>query len=380
MAISESTDMGARDGPTVYHLADVRLGGAFPFLGQAGAAHRQQVRETFARAVDRGLDLSPSLVAISGNLFGTPFPARDLAEFARTQIGRFSERGIAVLVAAGPLDALYEKTYAAGALAELERVSVFPAAVKTVELPDLDATAVGASWSATPVQPDFLAALATHAGRQNVIGVAHLALPATEEGLRALRRQIAASGARYLALGGSPTRRDLSADGIVAWCPGAPELIALEEGERSPLLVHLGGAAPTVTLWPVARRRYARFNLKPAAYASPEDLADAIRALGDPHLVASVRLTGASGVTQFIDTADLHSRLAGAFLALEIVDESLPPTDALAAAPYPDLSVAGKFVAVARREMERSGTDEGRRRVGAALRLGLALLEGRRPG
>ena len=48
----------------MYHLAEVRLGGAFPFLGQAGAGHRRQVRDTFERAVDQELDLEPSLILI----------------------------------------------------------------------------------------------------------------------------------------------------------------------------------------------------------------------------------------------------------------------------------------------------------------------------
>jgi hypothetical protein len=49
------------------------------------------------------------------------------------------------------------------------------------------------------------------------------------------------------------------------------------------------------------------------------------------------------------------------------------------AAVYPELSVAGRYVGVARAELERATTDEARHRAGAALRLGLALLEGRQP-
>ncbi|MCL6640074.1 MAG: hypothetical protein K6T92_01750, partial [Candidatus Rokubacteria bacterium] len=99
----------------------------------------------------------------------------------------------------------------------------------------------------------------------------------------------------------------------------------------------------------------------------------------DPQLAAVVRLVGPSRIDQHIDTATLRERLSDAFLALDVVDESCPTPEDLATALYPDLSVAGKFVAVARREMERATTEEARRRVGAALRLGLALLAGRGP-
>lgn len=373
--------MAATRPPTVYHLADVRLGGAVPFLGPAGAGHRRQVRDAFVRAVDQGLDLAPSLVIISGNLFGTPLPPRTLAEFAREQINRFAQRGMTVLVAAGPLDALYERSYAAGALADLECVTVFPSIPKRIDLPDLDVNVVGASWSGSPSQPvhtDFLETLAGQRKQRYVIGAAHLEMPSTDEGMKALGRQIAACGADYLALGGSSVRRDLSSESVIAWCPGGPELVGADPGEGSPLLVHLG-EAPVVIPKPVGRRRFARFTFEPSAYGSAEELAEAIRKVGDPDLAARVQLTGSSRISQFIDVADLQERLVAAFLALEITDESIPIIEPQAVAAYPDLSVAGKFIGVVSAEMERATTDEARWRAGAALRLGLSLLEGRRP-
>jgi DNA repair exonuclease SbcCD nuclease subunit len=378
MAISSTAGSRPRTGPTIYHLADVRLGGAFPFLGEGGPGHRQQVRETFVRAVDQGLELTPSAVIISGNLFGTPFPSRDLAEFARGQVGRLAAAGVPVLIAAGPLDALYDKSYAAGAFTDLDRVSIFPASPKIIVLPDHDASVVGVSWGATPPPADFVAGLASQRATRHLIGVCSVHWPEGDEALRAVRRQIAASGAQYIALGGSPVRRDLSSEKVAAWCPGAPELVDAEEGEGSPLVVQVDGAVE-VTARPVAHRRFSRFTLQPAAYATTEDLAGAIRALGDPHLAAVVRLTGASRINQYIDVGDLRNGLAREFLSLDIVDDSRPALEDVDAAAYPELSVAGKFVGVVRAEMERATGDEARRRAGAALRLGLALLEGRRP-
>ncbi len=376
MAISGSTGLRPRSSLTLYHLADVRLGGAFPFLGEGGAAHRTQVRETFVRAVDQGLDLAPSLVLITGNLFGTSFPSRDLAEFTRVQCGRFAERGIPVLVAAGPLDAISDKAYAAGALADLQRVSVFPPTPKVVALPDLDTSVVGVSWASASVQPDFLASIASHRANRYLIGACCLQSPETDDA--ALRRQIVASGANYLALGGTPVRHDLSTEKVAAWCPGAPELAGLDEGEGSPLLVKLDGKVEA-TPKPVARRRAAQFTIRPQEYATTEDLAGAIRALGNPNLAAIVRLTGNSRINQWIDTEDLRERLGREFLSLDIIDESWPSLEDVDAAVYPELSVAGRYVAVARAELERATGEEARRRAGAALRLGLALLEGRRP-
>lgn len=378
MATSGSIPSRPRPGATIYHLADVRLGGSFPFLGHGGAAHRRQIRETFERAIDQGLNLAPSVVLITGNLFGTQFPPRDVTDFAREQIARLSSRNIPVLIAAGPLDAHYEKHYASGALSDLARVSIFPAAPKVIDLPDLDISVIGASWGATPVQSDFLSAVAGHRAHQFTVGAAYLELPDSGNGFRTLRRQIAASGASYLALGGSPARRDLSVEKVTAWCPGSPELVGADPGEGSPLLVQLGGPAPVVTPKPVAKRRYGRYTLQPPDPGTPDDLAAAIRALADPNLVAVVHITGTTPISQFIDVDGLRTRLSREFLALEIIDETMPNLDPSASA-YPELSVAGKLIGVARAEMERAATEEARSRAGAALRLGLALLEGRRP-
>jgi hypothetical protein len=355
----------------------VRLGGAFPFLEEAGTGHRAQVRDTFTRAVDQGLGLAPAAVVITGNLFGTPFPSRELAEFTRTQIGRFSQAGIPVLIAAGPLDAPYDKNYAAGALAEMERVEVFPASPKLVLIPDHDLAVIGMSWASTAPSPDFVTGMAGQRSSRFLVGACYVQWPDSDDGVRALRRQIAASGTHYLALGGSPVRRDVSADRVTAWCAGAPELVSPEEGEGAPLLVTLEGAVE-VTAKPVARRRFGRFTLQPVAYANTEELAGAIRALGDPNLAAVVRLVGTSRVNQHIDLYELRNRLAREFLSLDIVDESRPNVEDLSAGVYPELSVAGKFVGVVRAELERAASDESRRCAGAALRLGLALLEGRR--
>ncbi len=378
MAISGSTGPRPRSGPSLYHLADVRLGGAFPFLGEGGTAHRAQVRETFVRAVDQGVDLAPSAVLITGNLFGTPFPSRDLSDFARAQVARFAEKGIPVFIAAGHLDAIYDKTYVAGALAELERVSIFPTTPKVIPLLDLDMTVVGVSWGSAPVQSDFLSAIASNRMNRYLVGACCLQWQDTEDAMKALRRQIAASNANYLALGGSPVRRDLSVEKVTAWCPGAPELVGLDDGEGSPLLVGLDGEVEA-TPKPVAKRRASRFTLQPQAYASTEELAGAIRALGNSNVAAVVRLTGISRINQWIDAEELRERLTREFLSLDIVDESRPNLEDLDAAAYPELSVAGKYVGVARAEIERATSEEARRRAGAALRLGLALLEGRRP-
>lgn len=369
---------GARREPALYHLADVRLGGAFPFLGEAGAAHRRQIRETFVRAVDAGVDLRPTAVLITGNLFGTPVPSRELIEFAREQVGRFTSRGIPVLITAGPLDPLQERSYALGAFTGLEHVTVFPAAPRAVEVADGAVHVVGISWSSAPVSVDFLTALARQPRRPYLVGAGCLAPPDGGEGLGALRRLIDDSGAHYLALGHSPVRRDVSSQRVTALFPGAPELVAPVEGEGSPVLVEFQDDRVRLTFVPVGRRRFQRLEVDAAACADTDDLAAAVRALGSPEVAAVVRLTGTLRLEQHFELDQVLARARDAFLALDLEDDTAVATAELAAARFPDLSAVGAFVAVARRELDRAQSPDARRVAGAALRLGLALLEGGR--
>jgi DNA repair exonuclease SbcCD nuclease subunit len=374
---SPAVSGGPRSGPTLYHLADVRLGAAFPFLGEAGAAHRRLVRDTFVRAVDAGMDLQPAAVLVTGNLFGTSVPPRELLQFAREQLARFAGRAVPVLIAAGPLDPLIDRSYALGAFADLAHVTVFPAAPRAVEVADGAVTVVGISWSATPVSADFLTALARQPRQGYLVGAACLEVPEGEEALAALRRLIDASGAHYLALGNSPVRRALGSADVPALFPGAPELVAPVEGEGAPVLVEFRDGRAHATFVPVARRRFRRLELGAAAYARTDDLVAAIRALGSPDLAAVVRLTGALRPDQLFDLDHVLASARDAFLALDLEDETTLAAAEMADARFPELSAAAAFVTVARREVEQAPDPEARRIAAAALRLGLALLEGR---
>ncbi len=374
---SPSASGGHRFGPALYHLADVRLGAAFPFLGEAGAAHRRQVREALVRAVDAGIDLQPAAVLVTGNLFGTPVPSRDLLQFARDQLARFTARAIPVLIAAGPLDPLVDRTYALGAFADLERVTVFPAAPRAIDVADGAITVVGVSWSAAPVSADFLAALARYPRRPYLVGAACLEVPESNEALALLRRLIDASGTCYLALGNSPVRREVGSDRVRALFPGAPELVAPVDGDGGPVLVEFRDGHAHVTPVPVARRRFRRLALDATTYAHTDDLVAAIRSLGSPDLAAVVRLTGALHPDQPIDLDRARAGARDAFLALDLEDETTVAAVETAATRFPELSAASAFLTVARRELERAPDPEARRIAAAALRLGLALLEGR---
>jgi hypothetical protein len=359
------------------HLADVHLGAAFPWLGERGAVHRRRLRQTFADALQHAVSEQVGLVLIAGDLFASAQPHPELVEFVLAQFTRLTGSGIEVVVAAGesdPLDA--QGLYAGGALDGLPGVTILPAQPRVVEFPDLGIAVSGRSAVRVREPADPFKGL-TVGKAPETVGL--LAIdPHRAGGREVLARALAATRFRYVALGGSHKTLDVSTDGVPAWYPGSLELLARAEPPGSALLVEVGSDGVVVTTRGVARGRAQRVVLEPAAFASTDALDAEIEAQADPELSLEVRLAGRARPAQFVDGAALERRLAARFFTLDIADDALPDLTMLPEAPGGNVTVTGKFTELMAAQLQHAGAEPERRRIGAAFRLGLWLLGGRK--
>jgi hypothetical protein len=266
--------------------------------------------------------------------------------------------------------------FAGGALDGVPGVTVLPAAPKVVEFPHLGIAVSGVS--ATKVKETADPFKEVTPGRQPwAVGL--MALDPSRAGARrALGRATANARFAYLALGGSHKMMDVGTEAVPAWYPGSLELTVRMEGPGAALLVELGGERAIVTPLPVARGRAQRVMLEPVSFPTLDALAAEIESLADSDLSLEVRLTGRARPAQFIDVAALERRLAPRFFSLEIVDEAMPDLSRLDETSGRSVTVTGKFVELMTAQLQQAGSEAERRRVGAACRLGLWLLEERR--
>ena len=347
------------------HLADVHLGAPLPWLGERGAAQRRQVRETFARALRQGLMEHVRAVVVAGDLFATPRPPRELAEFVAGQFGHVTGAGVPVVIAAGEADALEaDGTYAGGALAGVPGVTVLPPTPAVVEVPDTALAVSGRSRRRGESGPWRLPAPATGV---TTVGVGHVGVREAAEALAQARDP----GLAYLALGGLHRVHTIPAS-VPAWYAGTPELVDRDGQGEGGLLVALGDGPPQVSALRLGRRRAEVVTLPAASLSTTDALAAALDAHADADLVLHVRLTGEVPPGHFLDVAAVRQRLVPRFFALEISDEA---TVSLQAPETGDVTVRGKFLALAQHRLGEARTPEEARRVAQAARLGLWLLD-----
>jgi hypothetical protein len=189
---------------------------------------------------------------------------------------------------------------------------------------------------------------------------------------------VAASNLHYIALGHWHSLGDYSQGETPAYYSGSPEPLEMEKGEEGRvLLVELEEGAPArVKPIPVGRRRMFRMDLDAGEVGGPAELYAHLRRMADRDLALEVRLQGIwgeewagcdwDGMEDELSPLFFHLRLAVAPVEIYDVDVGT----------YPENTVIGRFIRLAREEM--AGRDGEELLVAEeALRLGLAHLSGR---
>ena len=74
----------------ILHTSDLQLDAPFEFLGEKGARHRQQLRNTFETIVDLAGTDGYHMLVIVGDLFDTNQPSHATVEFVRSQLAKLN--------------------------------------------------------------------------------------------------------------------------------------------------------------------------------------------------------------------------------------------------------------------------------------------------
>jgi DNA repair exonuclease SbcCD nuclease subunit len=367
-------------GLRILHTADVHLGAPFRFLGPRGADHRRQLTATFSKVVDLAVTAQVDLFLVAGDLFDSPFPARGPVGEVLYQLERLESQGIWTVMVPGTHDRLEPGgVYDDEAFASLSRFHLFREREMTpLVLDGLDAVIYGRRTEEQ--RGDALRGLRAAEGAKWRLGLLHASVlvpgRVEKDELVVSRESIARSGLHYLALGHWHTAADFSSGGVVAWYCGSPEVLDMRgEGPGKALLVELReGEAAEVKPVVVGRRRFARKVVEGWEVGNPDVLFALLRREADVDLALEVVVKGLEGREwSTLDWEDMEEELSPLFFHLRLRPEDVSPGEA--ASVYAENTVAGRFFALARREMET--TDEQTGRVaGEALRIGLRYLEG----
>ncbi len=362
------------------HTADLHLGCRFVSLGEKGGSQRRQLLDTFDAIVELAVSEAVDAILVAGDLFDSNTPSATTVERVKAASARLCDASIPVFVIPG--------THDCGGPSSIWRsLELGPTVTVFLEtghrtLPELDLV-VHALVIQGKKAPEDAFSLLRRSGEASVeVGMAHgsLAIPGLidRDDLLIQQQEAADTGLDYLALGHWHSFRTDDCGSVVACYPGAPEMIALDQrgAGRVAMVTLEKGKRPKVEARQVGRRRFESLNLRVDGLGSREGIERQVREKADRDLVLDVTLSGLCSLDLDISADRLEAELADSFFVLNVTDKTHPPLDDTALAGLSPQTVAGRFCELMRERIQEAGEDE----AGVyeeALRLGVALLEGR---
>jgi predicted phosphodiesterase len=300
------------------HTADVHLGRAFGYLGEAAPGHQERLKRAFRRVFAEAQANECALVLIAGDLFDSPSVGREWVAFALATI---ADARLPTVVIPGNHDPAERHPFRDTALpsnlhflAETGRLRLSALDVEIVACPAGDT----ARWEAALRRDPNGAPLQ--------IALMHGSMPAAGVQSTIQPAWISASGLDYVALGDWHSPHEWTQGQTVCWYSGAPEMILPRQQLPATMcLVELQSGQPArVSLLPTGEARYPNgapdgvLNWDVSPYRDAQDLLHDLQATLTPETVATIRLVGRWDADEPLDIALLAEQLQPYCLWLEI--------------------------------------------------------------
>lgn len=348
---------------TILHAADLHLDSPFRSLPAAEAqARRAGQRKMLEQLRDLALDHSVDLVLLPGDLFDSQQVYPETLEALARTLGSLP---CPVCIAPGNHDYYSEKSPYAQPIWP-ENVHIFTSETVTAfSFPDLGVTVYGCAFVSPFRDDDPLAGFVAKGDCALAIGCFHGDVGKPSRYGPISPESLAKSGLCYAALG-HVHALEHHADEPTPWAySGCAQGRGFDElGDKGVLLVRLENGQVGGKLLALDGPRYWELSLPAGA-----DLKEALAGKADDYV--RLTLTGEAQAPDLLGLQALGDSLCKVF---QLRDETVPPLDLWARGTEDTLT--GHFVRELRARLD--GADEqDRPRLLAALRWGLAALEGR---
>lgn len=360
----------------ILHTADIHLDAPFHFLGEKGADHRRQIRQTFTRIAQLAAVEQYDLLLIAGDLFNDNHPARDTQHFVANTLRNVP---CPVCLLPGNHDYL-DRRSVYHKLALPPNVRVLTERPTYIHLPDLDLTVAGNPIMSRHDDTPQLKDIRRDGAGRWFVGVAHgnmqIASPIEVTSRPIEPESIAATGADYVALGDWHSFADYSQGGVRAFYAGAPEPTAFNQSKTGMVAsIYLSDQGVTVEPVRVGTVEAHVIELDVTGHSEAE-VVDAIRALAGTNRLMNLLLSGLKSAGNLLDLETIYDCTAGEFYKLQLRDKAQLNLENIDPAEFPEAFVIGQFVRLAAERLESAHDDRERRVVEQSLQLGVALLKG----
>lgn len=366
----------------ILHTADVHLGREFPTLRERGKQYRNQLLQTFERILELAIDENVSLVLIAGDLFDTNRVHGIIIGKVLAAFRKLEERNIRVCILPGGHDAYTEDS--------IYRFVRFPSNVmvfateqdhKTFD--GLDLTVYGKAFDNKLVGESPLQGLSLVKESNFHVGMAHCSIKTEgfieRDSMILDRKEIASSGLDYLALGHWHSFQNYSQGNTKAYYCGSPEPIYMDQkGAGSAIMVSVYGKGDIKVdrIW-VGSKRFDETMIDVGTAKSVSEIMEIIEAKADPNLILRVVLEGLCSMSWDLNPQEIEDELGAHFFNLRVLDKSHPKLKEVEPKNFPEETVVGKFVRIARGKIAEADNEKDKALYEEALKLGFALLQGR---
>lgn len=358
----------------ILHAADIHLDSAFTALSAEKARQRRrESREIVNALADLAQKECVDLVLLSGDLFDGEQVYPETIELLRNALARI---GCPVFIAPGNHDPFttqspYARENWSG------NVHIFRSEeLSEVRLEQLGCVVHGAAFTDRYRYTQVLDGFS--APRDGLIHLLclHGAVNEPESMYCGItRRQIENSGCAYLALGHIHQYSGVQMEGACVWVyPGCPEGRGFDEtDDKGVVIADISAGRVDVKFVPLCRRRYRVLQVD-VTNGSPVAALERVMPSTAAEDICRVIFTGETDV-QGIDLRALEEDLAYRFYALELRDETRVAQDIWHGAD--EDSLRGLFLGKLRARFDATTDENEKERIIAAVRFGLAALDGR---
>ncbi len=358
------------------HTSDLQLDAPFTFLGEKGAAHRQQLRATFRRIVEMARQGGYDLLLIAGDLFNDNRPCRATLSIVQESLAALP---VPVCILPGNHDC-YDRTSVYRRDGFSPNVHILTEMPSVLDFPALNLTVSGNAILSRHGADSVLRNLQRRPSRRWHVAMAHgnVCVPGyIDDPERPISPEaIAACDVDYLALGDWHAFACKSQQGVAAFYSGAPEPTSLDaSGSGYVASVTLSDEGVSVEPLRVGATETARLSLDVTGRTEREVIV-LIAERAKPSLMLDVVLHGSSAVEEVIDSERVCAEAAGGFYWLRVTSQAHPAVEHMDAVDYPETHVIGQYVRLLKQRIDSAASDGERTRAERALQLGVALLRG----
>jgi len=373
----------------IIHTSDVHLGAPLGWLGHRAGEQRDALKKAWTTVVDRALSERADCLIVAGDLFDSNNPPASAVRFVLKELDRLttaSETETVILpgshdfLSLGSVYASYEREFR-----RLPRVTVLGLDGRSSIVLKRSGVAVhGNPPRSNRSSERQFARLRPNADSQWNIAIGHgtvEVVPGAADDHPIAIAELSSLDWSYVALGHWHSWREIEGTTALALYPGAPETIAADQtGSGYAALVVLDETGANATKLRVGTRSVIEVAVDVSGAADAAEVAERLRRAvpQDANSIVRLDLLGLLELDSGFEESEFLEQVSSDYFHVAIRRRGfhVASGDAELSA-LPERFVIGRFARILRDQLGTSPTEPEKQDVEDALKLGVALLQGK---